>query len=346
MLKIKKVVNLSGKMSILGVTKLSKNVQDAMNEASDSFFLIKTLQEKLEKQISSKFKTKNCFVTASASAGITISMMAIRNHLYPNDANKKIKVLLPMGHHIDYGAPIQNLIEFGKAEIIPIGSANKLTMNDLKESMSLTFDVAFYVSSHHCVQKNHISAKTYIDFYKKQNKMTVIDIAAEENIWKFSDYKPTMCVISGSKAISGPTTGVVLIDDFDKDKFLQLQKKEGRAMKVSKENMLGLSAAISDYSKKRVISSVEKMIDSYILKIKEKIKFEVTKKIDSKRLIERIKISGNVAEIKKFNNWLKSKHIYVRDHYQNQGFVELDLRQISEAEMELFISTLEKVKND
>lgn len=341
MLKTKRAINLSGKMSVLGVSKLSDNVVKAIQEGAQNFYLIKNLYKEVENNIAQKFKSEKAFISSSASACIAQSIAAVKNQLMQQGLDRKVKVVLPQGHFIDYGAKITDIIELGGAEIVPIGATNHLNYHDLETSLLHKPDLAFYVSSHHAVQKNHLDAKTFCDFYQQKNILTVIDIAAEENIWHFAKINADFTIVSGSKAIAGPTSGFILTNEKHLASLEATRSSIGRTMKISKENILGLNMAIEEYQKELKQSTVEKNINIYLNKLKHK-SFEASIAKDYQRNISRIKIASN--KIKKIVSLLEANNIYTRNYHQINGYIELDLRQVNEEEMTFVISILREVE--
>lgn len=75
----------------------------------------------------------------------------------------------------------------------------------------------------------------------------IIDAAAEEDLFKYIEAGADLVVYSGGKAIEGPSSGLV-VGKKEYIRWIQLQNKGlGRSMKVGKDNILGLVAAIESY---------------------------------------------------------------------------------------------------
>src|SRR5699024_5615532 len=104
-----------------------------------------------------------------------------------------------------------------------------------------------YVQSHHCVQKNMPDLNDVTQLMKEHNIPFLIDAAAETDITAYS-VLGDLCIISGSKAISGPTTGILAGKQAYIDYAKSHEKGIGRAMKVGKESIIGLLRALQLYS--------------------------------------------------------------------------------------------------
>jgi len=91
---------------------------------------------------------------------------------------------------------------------------------------------------------------------KKNNIPTIIDIAADippvENLWKYTEMGFDLVCISGGKALRGPQSAGLLIGRKDLIAAARLNGPPrggniGRGMKVNKEEMLGMYAALDKY---------------------------------------------------------------------------------------------------
>ena len=329
-LKIKNAINLSGKMSILGVSNISENIKKAMNEGGSNFYLMQNLYLKSENFISKHFDSEDSFITNSASACIVQTINSIKNM----KGLENFKVGLPVGHNIDYGANISELITWAGGTVNFLGSRNKLTINDLEKNEKI--DVAFFVLSHHSVQKNHISLNNYVNYYKQKGIITIIDAAAEEDIWMLAKINPDYLIISGSKSISGPTSGFVLLNGQNIKKRKEYLEKTrnsiGRTMKIGKESIIGLVEAINSYNKKLQISKEQKDIKKWVAEFTFKgVNTSISN--DSLRNIKRIRLKFNKIIIDKMIDSLSKNHIFTRNYYKNEGYIEIDLRQTNEEEL-------------
>ena len=76
-LSLKKVINASGKMSILGVSKVSDAVLEAQKFGAQHFFEMSELTKKVGLHIANLLGTENAVVVSSASAGIAQCVSAV-----------------------------------------------------------------------------------------------------------------------------------------------------------------------------------------------------------------------------------------------------------------------------
>ncbi|CCK15981.1 L-seryl-tRNA(Sec) selenium transferase-related protein [Cronobacter universalis NCTC 9529] len=75
----------------------------------------------------------------------------------------------------------------------------------------------------------------------------IVDAAAEEDLQAYYRAGADLVIYSGAKAIEGPSSGLVI----GKTQYVEWVKRQangiGRAMKVGKEGILGLTSAIEHY---------------------------------------------------------------------------------------------------
>jgi L-seryl-tRNA(Ser) seleniumtransferase len=98
----------------------------------------------------------------------------------------------------------------------------------------------------------------WLEVAKKNNIPTIIDIAADippvENLWKYNDMGFDLVCVSGGKAIRGPQSAGLLLGNKDLIAAARLSAPPrggniGRGMKVNKEEILGMYAALDRYVK-------------------------------------------------------------------------------------------------
>lgn len=102
-LGLKEVINASGKMTILGVSKVSEGVLAAQRYGGEHFFEMADLAEKTGAYLAKLLKTEDAQIVSSASAGIAQSVAALIGqgdsyHLY-HPYSEKIsnrEIILPL----------------------------------------------------------------------------------------------------------------------------------------------------------------------------------------------------------------------------------------------------------
>lgn len=260
------VINASGRMTKLGVSTISKGVGESLLEAAGSYVVIDDLYAYAGKRIAEMIGAGDACVTSSASAGIALSIASL---ICQNDLNKvkhlydllpgaaKREVILLKGHNVDFGAPVSAMIQLGGGIVVEAGYANGSKPEDIEGAVSENTLAICYVKSHHCVQKDMVDAKTVISLANRLGIPCIVDAAAEEDLSVYGAMGADFVCYSGAKAIEGPTSGFVACKTKELADFMRLQYQGiGRAMKVGKENTMGLIKAVEEYLSGRKMSPV------------------------------------------------------------------------------------------
>lgn len=345
---VKPVINASGKMTILGGSRVQDEVCDASRLGASNFFEVKDLLDKTGHYIANLLGVEDTYIVSSASSGIAQSIAACIAkedmgkilHLY-DDQHKKRQIVMPKGHNVDYGTPIEVAINLGGGKLVEAGYANACTKEHV-ESCINEFTVALlYVKSHHCVQKGMISIEDMADLAKKYNLKFLIDAAAEEDLTRYYYLGADAVMYSGTKALEGPTSGLIVgRKAFLNDVKLQ-SKGIGRVLKVGKENILALTTAIEAYTKRIPLTleeQVQRLEEFHHLMnqlpgvhcspiqdgagraiMRSEVRFDETCKHSASVVTQRLK-QGELR-------------IYTRDYRANIGVIEIDIRDVQDEEL-------------
>jgi uncharacterized pyridoxal phosphate-dependent enzyme len=359
--RLRKIVNASGRMTKLGVSTQSKYVQDNMLYGSNNYFDIDELYVQAGSYIAKMLEAEDAVVTSCASSGIVFTIAGLicgSNHrLVENlhiekDNISKREVILPKGHSVNYGAPVHTMIELGGGKVVEVGNANKVTRLDVESYISDKTLALFYVKSHHSVQKNMASIEEMHNLSQKYNIPLIIDAAAEEDLKTYYKQGADFVVYSGSKALCGPSSGFVLCRSKEQANNLRKQYYGvGRSMKIGKENIFGLVAAIEEYyqEKESIINNedLQVLVDKFN-KV-EGLSATIAQD-EAGREIYRCKlhVDEKVFGISGYdlNEKLKSGNpgIYCREHEVNLGNLSFDPRPLtSKEDLDLIYETVLKI---
>ncbi|KAF5303740.1 hypothetical protein FQR65_LT18962 [Abscondita terminalis] len=341
---IKFDVGHDGRMTILGVSKISNKVSEGMKYAGENFFVMKDFKNYINDEIRKIIKSDDICVVNSASAGIALSVAAAVYKDRVFDVNKKVElknqIVIPKGHNIDYGTSVESMIYLVGAKPVEAGFANTCSKNDIQYQINENTAAIMYVVSHHCVQKNMLTLDEAAEIAAKNNLPLIVDCAAEEDFQKYNKYD--VVIFSGSKAIEGPTSGIVFGKRID---LISDVKKHlniiGRAMKIGKENIYGLLIALQNYELVKKIN-----FEEYYNIFTTNKKLDLSKNIDN-RGIERIrfKLLNSKMSAKDLSNKLREGEIaiYLRDYFANEGILDIDLRNISLEEAKIINKEIERI---
>lgn len=341
---LKQVINASGRMTILGVSTPRPEVVEAAVNGMNHYFEMKDLVDKTGEYIARLLDVEAATVVSCASAGIAQSVAAIlvkdsdwlleNLHVTPVTNNEFV---LPKGHNVNFGAPVGTMVALGGGKIVEAGYANECTPAQLAAAITPRTAAIMFIKSHHCVQKSMLNVAEAARVAQAHQLPLIVDAAAEEDLRAYYGMGADLVIYSGAKAIEGPTSGLVL----GRKQYVDWVKRQaygiGRAMKVGKEGILGLTCAIEHYlsaPKESGGQMVEKMtpfidtlntLDGVSARVvwdsagrdiaRAEIKFdEKMTGVPTGKLVSALK-QGQYA-------------IYFRGYKANEGIIEADVRSV------------------
>ncbi|MEF3329726.1 DgaE family pyridoxal phosphate-dependent ammonia lyase [Oceanobacillus sp. M60] len=353
---LKRVVNASGRMSILGVSAPTDTVMEAMKSGGQNYVEIADLVDKAGAHIAELLQSEDAVVVNSASSGIALSVAAIitegnrrkSEKLHQEDIATNEIVMLK-GHNVQYGAPIETMVALGGGKLVETGYANEGKKEHIADAVNDNTAAILFVKSHHAVQKNMISAEEAWEVAQAKNVPLIIDAAAEEDLKKYVQIAD-LAIYSGSKAIEGPTSGIVA----GKKEYVGWVKTQlhyiGRSMKVGKETTFGLLQALNEYFVKTDYSEEEKKslkvlqslntIDGVTVTV---VQDEAGRAIFRARIQIDSAVTGTTA--KEVNDKLRNGDvaIYTRDYGIRQGFFDIDPRPLQGDDIEVIKAELKSI---
>lgn len=353
---LKEVINASGKMTILGVSKVSENVMKAQQFGDRHFFEMEQLTQQTGNYIAKLLNVEAAVVVSSASAGIAQSVAAMIGqgsiyHLYhPYDLSQsKREIILPKGHNVDYGTAVEVMIAQGGGMIREAGYANMCQPAHISCMITAQTAAIVYIKSHHAVQKSMLTVKEAAMVAHENDVPLIVDAAAEEDLFKYIKDGADLVIYSGAKALEGPSSGLVIGKKKYVDWVRQQSKGLGRSMKVGKENILGLTSAIEHYTENGSESgtSMKERLRPFLkeLNLIPHVKAEQEQDAAGRDIYRaKLTITGEksakevVKELK-----AKSPAVYTREYRVNTGIIECDIRAVNEQEMAQIILRLKEI---
>ena len=332
-LGLKEVINADGKMTALGGSSTSNTVATNMATALENFVIMEDLLNHTGAVIGKHTRAEDGCPTVGAAAGIAIATAAVITggklsavQEIPCTNQLKNEIIIQKGHCVDFGGNITQMISVGGGKVVEVGTSNSTLYEHAMEAVTEKTAALLYVKSHHCVQKGMLAIEDFIEIGKKHNIPVIVDAAAEDDLKKYINTGANLVIYSGSKALNGPTCGFICGEKQLIWACKQQYKGIGRAMKVSKEAMVGLITALENYGKaeesykeqmERLSEKLNniKGISSYVAK-------------DEVRDFYRAAIKLEPSVAKELNEKLKNDDpaIFLRPYYINQGILFVDPR--------------------
>lgn len=363
-LGLKRVVNASGRVTVLGVSTFSDEVARASVEAGQSYVVIEDLIERAGQVIAGYTGAEDACPTSCASAAIALTTAALVTKgrrvdmmRLPDSSGLANEVVLQKGHAVDFGAPITTMIRLGGGVPVEAGMANEVCAEDIEGVITDRTCALLYVKSHHCVQKGMVEPEVMRDIAHAHGLPFIMDCAAEEDLEKYIALGADAVCYSGAKALEATTSGFVC----GKREIMENVRKQyagiGRAMKVGKEQIVGLLTALAAYKEKdhereaaandakvaRLVERIEAIPGLHAQRIAD----------EAGRAISRCRITlvpselaaGAPTSASELNAILRGGDpvIWARTEFLNLGMIDLDPRPLVAGDDELIVETLTKI---
>ncbi len=355
-----RVVNASGRVTVLGVSTISDKVAKAAVAGGQSYVVVEDLLDKAGEIISQYTGGEDSCPTVCASAAIALSVAGmiskgkktIMDRL-PDSTGLANEIILQKGHVINFNAPIETMLRLGGGVPVEAGCATEVVVEDVEELINEKTVALLYVKSHHCVQKGMLDLPTMIDIAHRHNLPLMVDAAAEEDFRKYIAMGADLVCYSGAKALEATTSGFVT----GKKELISYIKKQyhgvGRAMKVGKEAIMGLLAALEQYENKDKKAEVEKnvkIVDWLVDEINQipnlkaqKIQDEAGRAIFRARVFVDPEKAGMTATELEGKLKAGTPTIRCRTEFMSLGSLDFDPRPLVEGDKELIVAKLKEI---
>ncbi|QQA43528.1 aminotransferase class V-fold PLP-dependent enzyme [Pelagovum pacificum] len=250
---LSRVVNVSGTMTALGGSVTTKRVAEATAAAMPRFAKIHELQAQASETIARLTGAEAGFLTASASAGISLSVAGCLTGLdpakveaLPEGAGPDNGVAVQMGHLCEYGAPVSQAITLVGGKVHVFGQSTQTRDYQLEAALEGAA-AALYVVSHHVVDYGMMPLETFIKIAHAKGVPVIVDAASEYDLTGMIAKGADIAIYSGHKFMGGPTSGIVAgRKDLVRAAYLQ-NIGIGRGMKIGKESIAGSIAAMEQW---------------------------------------------------------------------------------------------------
>ncbi|WP_409308285.1 DgaE family pyridoxal phosphate-dependent ammonia lyase [Pectobacterium sp. B1J-3] len=358
---LKPVINASGRMTILGVSTPRPEVVEAVSIGMNHYFEMKELVNKTGDYLAQRLNVEAATVVSCASAGIAQSVAAVlvkdsdwmleNLHVTPIENNE---ILLPKGHNVNFGAPVGTMVALGGGKVVEAGYANECSPQQLAAAITEKTAAILYIKSHHCVQKSMLSVEQAAAVAHEYHLPLIVDAAAEEDLCRYYQAGADLVIYSGAKAIEGPTSGLVI----GKKRYVEWVKRQsngiGRAMKIGKEGILGLTCAIEHYltaQKESGAQMVEKMTPfinqlNTLNGVSARVVWDSAGRDIARSEIKFDEAITGIATGDVVNALKQGQYaIYFRGYKANEGIIEADVRSVTAEQLDIVYHSIRNVLN-
>ncbi|MCY4018974.1 MAG: aminotransferase class V-fold PLP-dependent enzyme [Chloroflexi bacterium] len=252
-LGIRPIINANATLTKLGGSLMPPEVLRAMNEAAGCFIDLPLLQRRVGERIADLTRNEAAYVTSGAAAGVMLAATAcvLYHHPevgmdFPQIASLKNEAIVHRNQRNGYDFAVQQTgMRF--VEIDPTPTA-------LRDAINEKTACIFWFAGR-LVEETDTPLQEVIAIADEHKLPVVVDAAAQlpppENLWRFTEMGAALALFSGGKDLRGPQpTGLMLgrRDMIESIRVISVPNHGlGRPLKVGKEEMMGLLAAVERY---------------------------------------------------------------------------------------------------
>lgn len=252
-LGVKPVINGVGVVTVLGGSIMPPEVIRAMEEASRYFIPLPELEKKVGARIAELLQAPAAMVTCGAASAITVGTAACLSQgkpatlrQLPNREGIRFEVIQQKSHRSGY----EHQMELCGAKIVTVQ-----TKKELEAAIGERTGMLFFLNKGEL--DGEIKRDEFISIAKAHGVPTMNDAASDatpkENLWKYTKQGFDLVIFSGGKALRGPQASGLLLGRKDLIEAALPAMSPfggiGRGMKVGKEELCGLLAAVERYLK-------------------------------------------------------------------------------------------------
>ena len=251
-LGIRTFINAAGTYTSMTGSLMPKEVIDAISYGSLEYVNLDELQDKVGERIAQLLNCEYATVSSGCFGAMSIAMAGVMSgkdpkkiKQLPNVTGLKHEVILQESHSIGYSQALTNV----GAKLIKVK-----TSEELEKAINEKTAMLWFLNAN--TDNGEIKWEEFVSLGKKHNIPTFIDCAADvppvENLFKFTRMGFDMVAFSGGKGLRGPQSAGLLLGKRNYIEAARLHTPPrgetiGRGMKVNKEEVLGMLAALELY---------------------------------------------------------------------------------------------------
>jgi uncharacterized pyridoxal phosphate-dependent enzyme len=273
-LGVRPVVNAAATLTRLGGSLMPPRVLEAMREAAGSFVDVLELQRNVGARIAELTGNEACYVSSGAAAGMAIAIAGCIAgqdpeliHRLPHIDGPPPEVVVHRAHRNGYDQAARQT----GARLVEIGTHAA----DLEAALSpRTVCVLFFAGAHYAA--GALDLEEVISIAHARRVPVLVDAAAQipplASLWHFTcELGADAAIFSGGKGLRGPqSSGLVLGRRSIVESCIPNGPPNhslGRPMKVGKEEMLGVLAAVEwslEKDEPTLLANYERMVERWI----------------------------------------------------------------------------------
>ena len=254
-LGLRTFINAAGTYTSMTGSLMPKEVIEAISYGATEYVNLDDLQDKVGERIAELLECEYATVSSGCFGAMSIGMAGIltgkdpkKVKQLPNTDGMKNEVIIQESHTIGYAQALTNV----GAKVVKVKTAKQLEKAITDKTCMLWF-----LNAH--TDRGEIKWEEFVALGKKHDIPTFIDCAADvppvENLFRFTKIGFDLVAFSGGKGLRGPQSAGLLLG---KREYIEAARMHtpprgetiGRGMKVNKEEVLGMLAALELYLEK------------------------------------------------------------------------------------------------
>ena len=254
-LGLRTFINAAGTYTSMTGSLMPKEVIEAISYSADEYVNLDDLQDKVGERIAELLECEYATVSSGCFGAMSIGMAGVitgkdpkKVKQLPNTNGMKNEVIMQESHSIGYAQALTNV----GAKIVKVK-----TTKQLENAISNKTCMLWFLNAH--TDRGEIKWEEFISLGKKYKIPTFIDCAADvppvENLFRFTKMGFDLVAFSGGKGLRGPQSAGLLLG---KREYIEAARMHtpprgetiARGMKVNKEEVLGMLAALELYLEK------------------------------------------------------------------------------------------------
>ena len=251
-LGVRPFINAAGTYTAMTASLMPPEVVEAITYASKHYVMLDELHDKVGARIATLLHCEAAMVTSGAASALTLGTAGVltgtdRQKIVdlPDLAKMKSEVIVQKSHRFGYEHAVRNCgVRLVEVE----------TRDDLERAVNKQTAMMLFYNNNN--PEGRIQDEEFVQLGKKHGIPTLNDAAADvppvDNLWKYTKMGFDLVAFSGGKGLRGPQSAGLLLGREPLIAAARLHAPPngntiGRGLKVNKEEMLGLLAALELY---------------------------------------------------------------------------------------------------
>ena len=251
-LGVRPFINAAGTYTAMTASLMPPQVIEAITYASKHYVMLDELHDRVGARIATLLHCEGAMVTSGAASALTLGTAAVLTGTdtrkvvdLPNLAGMKSEVIIQKAHRFGYDHAVRNCgVRLVEVE----------TREDMERAINpQTAMMLFYNNNN---SEGRIRDEEFVQIARTHGVPTLNDAAADvppvDNLWKYTRMGFDLVAFSGGKGLRGPQSTGLLLGRTNLIAAARLNAPPngntiGRGMKVNKEEMVGMLAALELY---------------------------------------------------------------------------------------------------